>query len=164
MESNKEKDKLFEDILKGFASYENAIKDLEKIKKSWTSWESIKIYSELLNWSVRGKFNILSTVSALAATLLIVATFNVDLIQLNDVVRFLLSFILLLIPISLWSLIYELYEAEKGAIKGMKSSMELIGKEFKEPKKSFRGFLPWVINSFLSLAIIFIIILIWINR
>ena len=136
--------------------------DSEKIKKIWSSWERLKIHSELLNWSVRQKFNTLSVVSALAATLLVVATFNSELIELNNVVRILLSVLLLLIPVSLWALIYELYKAETGAIEGMKKSIEEIGGKFEKPKESVRGFIPWIINGFLTGAIIFIIILIWI--
>lgn len=136
--------------------------DSEKIKKTWSSWERFKVHSELLNWSVRQKFNTLSVISALAATLLIVATFNSELIGLSNIVRILLSILLLLIPASLWALIYELYEAEKCAMKGMKKSMEEVGIELKEPKKSFRGFTPWIINGILTGVIIFIIILIWI--
>jgi len=134
--------------------------DSAKIKKTWSSWEGFKVYSELLNWSVRQKFNTLSVMSALAATLLVVATFNSELIELNNVVRILLSILLLLIPVSLWALIYELHKAEIGAIEGMKESIEEIGGKFEKPKKSFRGFIPWIINLFLTGVIIFIIVLI----
>jgi len=137
--------------------------DSAKIKKIWSSWERFKIYSELLNWSVRQKFNTLSVISALAATLLVVATFNGELIELNNVVRILLSILLFLIPVSLWALMYELYKAEMGAMEGMKKSMEEIGREFEYSKKSFRGSVPWIVNLFLTGVIIFIIVLILIH-
>lgn len=57
---------------------------------------------QLLKSSSTDRMKVLTSVSALSATLLVVATFNPNLILLDDGVRFLLSILLLLIPSSLF--------------------------------------------------------------
>ena len=71
----------------GGANFEEAQKGVEKIVKAWGGKERIKDYADLANWAIRTRFETLSTISALAATLLIVATFNDKLIVLDNYVE-----------------------------------------------------------------------------
>lgn len=143
----------------------------EKIGKAFKAWaanEQIKIHAELLNWAIRERFSMLSTVSALASTLLIVATFNNELIILDNFVRALLSVLLFLIPAGLWGLFYETGEAQKESLKHVKEIMEKnIGKEAAaeveklQKKRSFRGLMPFLINAIFTIVVFLVIVLIW---
>lgn len=144
--------------------------DIEKVKNLLSTNEQVKNNTELLNWAVRERFKTLSTVSALAAMLLIIATFNERLIPLTDFVRILLSVLLFIIPLSLCALLYELYKAESHSIDKIKEAIKKVGgpdisdKIEKEIRKSIiRGLLPWFINGILSLAVLIIIVLIWVK-
>ncbi len=149
-----------EDI-KGFES------EIERSKKILSGYEKIKMHAELMNWAVRERFKTLPTVSALAATLLIVATFNDKLIILDNYVRVLLSALLFLIPASLWGLFYEVNKAEDESFKKIVSiTEENFGKEEADKmrnkrKPSFRGFMPFIANALFTIAVFFIVYFIW---
>lgn len=151
-----------------------SLKDLDKAKekfqqagKVWSGYEQVKTHAELLNWAVRTRFGTLPTVSALAATLLVVATFNDKLIVLDDFVRVLLSVLLILVPSSLWGLFYEAIKAEDESFNKIYELTEKnIGKEaalkIKEGRKSsFRGMMPLISNIAFSITVLLIIYLIW---
>lgn len=146
------------------------IQDKEKINKAvkmWNRYEEIKNNTELLNWAVRKRFEALLTVSALSATLLIVATFNKDLIALDDFVRGLLSALLILIPGSLWLLYYESEKVGKNSLNKIYSiAREIAGEKAvnnikKITKPSFRGAIPLIVNIIFSVLVLLIIFLIW---
>lgn len=62
----------------------------------------MKFYFELLHKSIHTRMAILPTISALAATFLVVAIFNEKLLPLNGLLKFIISFLIILIPISLY--------------------------------------------------------------
>lgn len=122
--------------------------------------ETIKIWSELASTSSREKYKTLPTVCSLAATLLIIATFNEKLIPLTDYVRTLITSLLILIFISLWGFLYLLYRDEKVA----RTHLEKITKE----KMRYNGIshlildiFPYIIAVIFTCIIIAIILLIW---
>ncbi len=140
---------------------------LEKAGKAWFGWEEIKNHIELFNWAVRTRFEALSTVSALAATLLIIATFNDRLIALDSFVRILLSILLFMIPCGLWGLFYETSQAAKESFEKIYSITEKnLGKEAADKmraakKPSFRGAIPLIVYAVLTIVVFAIIWLIW---
>jgi len=77
----------------------------------------LEIFHELLRDSVWERYKLLPQVSALSATLLVVATFGENLLPLTICVRVLLIVLLVFIPISLIGYLYEFEQAEEHAKK-----------------------------------------------
>ena len=75
--------------------------EFEKLKPE-SKEKVIFFYLDQVLSSTRMRLKILPSVAALAATLLIIATFNKELLPLTTTVKILLSLLLLLIPISLY--------------------------------------------------------------
>lgn len=140
---------------------------LEKAGKAWFGWEEIKNHIELANWAIRTRFETLSSVSALAATLLIIATFNDKLITLDNYVRVLLTILLIMIPGSLWGLFYETSKAAGDSFKKIYEVAEKsMGKETADKMKiarnpSIRGAIPLIVYMIFTLVSLAIILLIW---
>jgi hypothetical protein len=67
---------------------------------------------DILFYSITQRMQILPSISALAAMLLIVATFNTALLPITNCVVFLLSLLLLLVPISLLIYNYDLKKTQ----------------------------------------------------
>ncbi len=173
-ESFEEKMKSMEDILKGFGLSEDMIEDPEKIKKAmsdfgkaWSAKEKLENESESLKYSIRAIWSLLPSISALSAMLLVVATFNRDLIEITLSVRIILTILLALIPLGLWG---NYIDSKKGVDAGLKRITDIIkegiGKDISEQIKKLKrpsvlGVLPFFINFTFTLAIILIILLIW---
>jgi len=123
--------------------------------------ERLKIYYELLSTAVLERYKLLPQISALAATLLIVATFNEKVIPLTNCVRLLIIFFLLLIPVSIVGYLVALYQAENHARKKIKdiTGGELPTEETKQ--KFFTTYLPWCIAGIISILIISVTFLVW---
>lgn len=148
-------------------NYDAIKSDLKKAWGIWIGLEEIKGHSELLNWAIRIRFENLSVVSTLAATLLVIATFNDKLIVLDNWVRVLLTVLLLLIPGSLWALFYETSKAANDSFEKIRSiTLKEIGEEpakkLDQAKKlSFRGSIPAIIYAIFTIVSLCIILLIW---
>ena len=169
-----EKMKSIEDILNGFGLSEDMIDHPEKIKekfsdfgKAWIAKEKIKNESESLKYSVRTIWSLLPAISALSGTLLVVATFNRDLIEINFSVRIILTLLLILIPVGLWG---NYIDSKKGIDAGLKRMIDIMKKDVNKDvsnkikelnKPSILGYLPLFINFIFTFAIILIILLIW---
>lgn len=107
-------------------------------------------FRDVLMHAVRERYNLLPQISALAATLLVIATFT-DVIQLTAFVRFLLILLLLLIPLSLIGYLAVLNQEEERAKRGLE---ELANKKLTDPIKSnfFLAYLPWGIVAIITFA------------
>lgn len=140
---------------------------IDKIKKALQVEERFKNFSESLKYSVREIWKLLPSISALSAMLLIVATFNHELISINFSVKLLLSIFLALIPLGIWGAFIDLTKAVDSSLKGiMKVVKEGTGKDIddqikKAKKLTILGILPFVVVSIFSLAILVMIFLIW---
>jgi|SRR3989344_1969919 len=122
--------------------------------------EQFRLQKEILFTAIRERFKILPTISALAATLLVVATFNPNLILVTDFVKIILAILLLIIPISLFGYLWELKMAEDKAIKWFEKYGKLNERSYFE---SILAYLPWIVFCILSFTIISITVLIFIN-
>lgn len=122
--------------------------------------EIIKIWKDLAQSSALEKFKILPVVSSLAATLLVIATFNEKLIIITNFVKFLLAILLALIPISLWGLLCILYKDEKVARENLESETG-VKMKYKGTMHIFLDIFPYIITTILTAIIFFIIALIF---
>lgn len=136
----------------------------EKIKNKFMpselQKEEVKLYKEILFTAVRERYAMLPTISTLSATLLVVATFNPDLIEITCFVKITLSILLTIIPLSLFGYLWELKKTEDKAVKwfekyGRMGDMKLFDKVL--------SYLPWIMFCVLSVAIISIIVFIFIG-
>lgn len=122
--------------------------------------EQFRLHKEILFTAIRERFQALPTISALAATLLVVATFNPELILVTTFVKVLLAILLSIIPISLFGYLWELKMAEDKAIKWFEKYGKINeGNSF----ESVLTYLPWIVFCILSFTIISITALIFIN-
>ena len=119
----------------------------------------LEVYSKLVETSVWERYKILPTISTLAATLLIVATFNKDLITVTPFIRIVIAILLLLIPASLIVFLYALHQAE---IHAREKIAEITNdKNWKvRIKPGMQNYMPWIITTIFSLIIVIITFLI----
>lgn len=123
--------------------------------------EHIKAQSQFLIAATSSKDEAVLVISSLAATLLVVATFNKDLLPLTNLVKFLISILLALIPISLFT---HLRSADRTAEKAVKNIEEVIGRPL--PRNSdcadcYFSYYPYFPAVILTVVIGTIIFLIW---
>lgn len=164
--------KALADIFEKFGGLEEFSKkvenfDLQKFQRQLLGKERFDNYAELLNYSVREKWRTLPTISALAATLLIVATFNKELLPITPLVKSLISVLLLIIPLGLWGLYSDLTTSTKSSLKNIENIVKDvfekdISEHIKKAKKfNWIGFIPFLANVVLTLVVVVIILLIW---
>lgn len=122
--------------------------------------EQFRVQKEILFTAIRERFQVLPTISALSATLLVVATFNPELILVTTFVKVVLAILLLIIPFSLFGYLWELKKAEDKAVKWF----EKYGKMGERSRfDSILAYLPWIMFCALSLMIVSITILIFVD-
>lgn len=119
----------------------------------------LEVYSKLGETSIWERYKTLPTISTLAATLLIVATFNKDLLPITPFIKVLLAILLLLIPISLIVFLHALHQAE---IHAREKIAEITDdKNWKDRiKPGMQNYMPWIITAIFSLIIVIITFLI----
>lgn len=130
---------------------------MDEKEKREMNLKRLEIFHQLLHDSVFERYKLLPQISALSATLLIVATFNEKLLPLTNYVRALLIVLLALIPISLIGFLCELERAEEHASENIKS----IGDDIETKKQSwnrFTAYLPRFVIVILTMVIILIIL------
>ena len=121
------------------------------------SLKRLEIFHELLRDSVWERYKLLPQISALLATLLVVATFNEKLLPLTNYVRALLVILLVLIPISLIGYLWELERAEKHAYKNIQKiddGQKTIGQK----QNLVTAYLPKFVVIVISIVIFFVIL------
>jgi len=122
--------------------------------------EQFRVQKEILFTAIRERFKVLPTISALAATLLVVATFNSELIPITDFVKIILAILLSIIPVSLFGYLWELKKAEDKAVKWFEQYGKLDKRSYFE---YILAYLPWIVFCIFSLIIVSIIVLIFVN-
>jgi len=128
----------------------------EKEKKEM-NLKRLGIFHQLLHDSVFERYKLLPQISALSATLLVVATFNEKLLPLTGCVRVLLIILFALIPISLIGYVWELKRAEEHSSENIKRIGD--GQDtIQQGKNLLTAYLPWFVTAIISVAIIFIIL------
>lgn len=116
----------------------------------------------LLKEAALERLRFLPGVSSLAATLLVIATFNNQLLRLTDFVKVLISLLLLLIPFSIFFYLYEINETLNEAQKNLEKELgkKLISKD-KKILLLVGVYFPWIALIVMSFVILSILILIW---
>jgi hypothetical protein len=133
-------------------------KDFEKLTPD-RKWIIIESYQNLLSTSIHNRMGLLPLMSGLAATLLVIATFNGNLLILDCLVKIIVSILLAIIPVSLFFYNHDLKLAAK-------KSKEQIGyfldkKDIGESDQNFinkvTGWLPDIVIYIFTFVIIVII-------
>lgn len=130
---------------------------MDEKEKREMNLKRLELFHQLGYDSVFERYKLLPQISALSATLLVVATFNEKLLPLTSCVRVLLIILLALIPISLTGYLWELKRTEEHSSKNIKR----LGDGQKTTQQSqnlFTAYLPWFVTAIISIAIIFIIL------
>jgi hypothetical protein len=119
-------------------------------------------FQDLLANAITNRMQLLPIIAGLSATLLVVATFNDKLIPLDNIIRVILSILLLIIPISLFSYNIDLKSAQT---KNKKYIDSLLGTEDiavpSSCKDKIIGYAPDFIIYALAIIVVVIIIKIW---
>ena len=129
--------------------------------------EYIKIMQELATDSIRRRMEILPSASALSSMLLIVATFGDKVIPYNTLVKFLLSILLAVIPISLFFYNLDLKTAVKknvsyvDSLLGTDTKKEIVDKQGCISK--FISYFPDVVIYVLAIIIAILIYSMWVR-
>lgn len=165
-----------EDFLKQLGINEESIKSAqEKLRQageSWSTKENLDNQLGLLKHSIARAWESMPTICSLSAMLLVIATFNSDLISAGFSVKIILSVLLFIIPLGVWLNFTEAIKGQESSLKSIldtieKSNMsEIKKKEIKDiiekaKKPTLRGRLPFYINWIFTLAVILIILLVW---
>lgn len=130
---------------------------MDEKEKREMNLKRLEVFHQLLHDSVFERYKLLPQISALSATLLVVATFNEKLLPLTSCVRVLLIILLALIPISLIGYAWELKRAEEHSSENIKKLGD--GQEtIQQSRNSFTVYLPWFVTAVISVVIIFIIL------
>jgi len=130
---------------------------MDEKEKREMNLKRLEVFHQLLHDSVFERYKLLPQISALSATLLVVATFNEKLLPLTSCVRVLLIILLALIPISLIGYAWELKRAEEHSSENIKKLGD--GQEtIQQSRNSFTVYLPWFVTAVISVTIIFIIL------
>lgn len=118
---------------------------------------------QLLISAVQSRMAVLPTVSALSATLLVIATFS-GLIPASNLVKILLTILLLMIPIPLLVYIKDLTDGENKAKKHIEKYLEIESNEVNPSLyDKFSAKLPFGSTLILTIVIFIIIGLLWCN-
>jgi len=130
---------------------------MDKKDKREMNLKRLEIFHQSLRDAVLERYKLLPHISALSATLLVVATFNEKLLPLTGCVRILLIILLALIPISLIGYVLELKHAEEHSSENIKRIGD--GQDtIQQNRNSLTAYLPWFVTAVISLVIIFIIL------
>lgn len=118
---------------------------------------------DLLKSVIHARTGILPVISSLAATMLVVATFNEHLIPLTNLVRLIISVFLILIPLSLFIHNSELKIAQR---KILNNITKYLGEDFSRKVKQTRydKFIAWypdIAIWILTVAIVVLTYLVW---
>lgn len=141
--------------------------NIEKIQKTLSAKDQFEGLGESLKYSVREVWKLLPNISALSAMLLIIATFNHELIAINFSVKLLMSILLGLIPLGVWLFYIDLSNARESSLKNIiKIVKDSTGKDITEEIKKIRkptviNILPFVMIVLFTLTIFLMILLIW---
>jgi len=125
-------------------------------------YQIVKTFLDIIGSAVADRMRILSSVSALAATMLVVATFNQDLVPLNTLARVLLSLLLSIIPISLLIYNKDLKDGQKRASAHLKEYTGIFVPDSEKTSwDKFASISPDILIWVITTAIIVLIAIIW---
>lgn len=144
--------------------------DFKAYRKAAADMERAKLHYETLKTSSLEQFKNLASISALASTLLVIATFNDRIFPYSIWVKILLTVLLIAIIISLWAYYKNFSDGSEKSYNELLKLHEQNGdtevvlafKKIKEnAKRNVLGYAPIVVNFLVTFAIIGILILIW---
>ncbi len=128
--------------------------------------DDLKSYSDTIISLAKEIINSLISISLISASLLIIATFNPELIPLSISVKILVSILLILIPLGIWVVYVNNNKAIKLFLKMIQETINKanidISESIKKIKKpTFLGIMPIFIYTIFTLVVVIMIFLIW---
>lgn len=144
--------------------------DFKAYRKASADMERAKLHYETLKTSSLEQFKNLASISALASTLLVIATFNDRIFPYSIWVKILLTVLLVAIIISLWAYYKNFSDASEKSYNELlklheqNGDMDVVSafKKIKEnSKRNVLGYAPIAVNFLVIFAIVGILILIW---
>ena len=122
----------------------------------------MKTHLDLFHSAVSDRMRLLPLVAGLSATLLVVATFNEKLVPLDNIIRLVISVLLLLIPFSL----YFYNEDLKTTQRNTKAEIDNLSAKKSDPeadgiKGNIAKWLPDIAIYLLGILVIVLIVKIW---
>lgn len=122
--------------------------------------KQLEIFHQLGYDAVFERYKLLPQISALSATLLVVATFNEKLLPLTNFIRVLLMILLALIPICLVGYAWVLKRVEEHALRNIERISE--GQETIPQKQNLiTAYLPWFVTIVISVVIFIVIVFVF---
>lgn len=145
---------------------------LNHASDSMSTKENLNNQLGLLKHSIARAWESMPAICSLSAMLLIIATFNSDLISTSFSVKIILSVLLFIIPLAFWLDFIDAIRGQETSLKSMletienSSMLETKKKELKDmiekaKKPTLKGRLPFYISWIFTIAIILIILLVW---
>lgn len=146
----------------------------EDILNRFKDEKSLNIHLESIKTSSFEQFRNLASISALCATLLIVATFNDKIIHYSFIVKIILSVLLLIIIFSISGYFLNFNIQKNKSFKEVeniakkndnKELLEKIKKIREENKKKYwyLSYLPFISTTLIDIIIVVLIVLIWVR-
>jgi len=132
-------------------------KDFEKLSVDH-KWIIISTHQNLLTNSIFDRMRLLPMIAGLAATLLVIATFNNQLIPLDNTVKIVLSMLLILIPISLFLYNSDLKTSQS---KNKEEIERLLGTKPKTKNTIFDKIIAWSPDMIIYIVFLVSLILIF---
>ncbi|MFA5208429.1 MAG: hypothetical protein WC428_07350 [Candidatus Paceibacterota bacterium] len=148
------------------------LKLLDSSSASVITKESLNKQLDLLKHSISRLWDSMPTICSLSAMLLIIATFNPNLIAVGFSVKLILTVLLAIIPLGIWLNFIDAIRGQESSLVSMlktveKSNMSEIEKKdikdmmTKAKKPTLKGQLPFYIHCIFTVAIVLLIFLIW---
>lgn len=144
--------------------------NIQQLKESLQNDTRKKIYFESLKSSASEQYKNLASISTIASTLLIIATFNDRIFPYSTTIKILLTILLIIIVLSLVGF-YKNYndaqcqafkEIEKIAKKQQEQNALLALKQAKDTsRKRLLSYIPLIVNVLVISVICVILVLIW---
>jgi hypothetical protein len=121
----------------------------------------ISLYQTLHSNAVSSRMSLLPLIAGLTISLLVVATFNNNLFPLDDTIRFIISLLLVIAPISLYFYNKDLVTAQEETLKTINLLLVLEKQEVKGVRNLITRWLPDVLIFILFCISLTLISKIW---
>lgn len=163
-------------LLKGLGLDDQTINSmlglLDHSSTSMITKENLNNQLDLLKHSISRAWDSMPTICSLSAMLLVIATFNPNLIAIGLSVKIILTMLLTIIPFGIWINFIDAIKGQKASLKSMletveKSNIEETEKRGlkdlieKAKKPTLKGRFPFYIHCIFTIAIALIILLVW---
>lgn len=128
--------------------------------------EMIRLYSNIAQYFIRARYNLILTVATLTAAILIISTFDREILPLTCGTKFLLIALLFIILLCVFFYTLYLWRSPKTVQNTFDKILGVSTKNLKSDEKCFDKFIaimPYALSILLCIFLLIIIYLIWKN-